>query len=433
MELKNYTQKLKQTNSEEITFLVSKIPSSINIKIFTLISILLIMILIGVFSIRYPDSYKGSVTIIADNPSLNLVASYHGPIVILKKDHEIVKKGDVIAYIENESTFDELIELEKTILAFNSEMDYNHYYNTLPKIVHLGEINSSYFTFMNALQQYIFFAENKLYDKQHQLLSDLAQKQEKQLQLQQQRIHILNKNDKLAHNKVKRDSLLKQSLVISQEQYENTEQNYLNSRQYKNATQQDIYKLDQEILSTKSKGNEALILKTEKTEKLASDLYNSYNDLVNKIRSWRRTYLITAPVHGRVQYLSFLKNSQFINHQDPIFAVVPISSKMNGQMLMSDFGMGKIKENQDVLIRLNNFPHEEYGSIKGKVLKVSYVGNLVKTTNGEEKRYLIDLAISPSDNHITLTDGVMGEGEIMTNNKRLYERILERILLSVYR
>ena len=102
-------------------------------------------------------------------------------------------------------------------------------------------------------------------------------------------------------------------------------------------------------------------------------------------------------------------------------------------MMISDFGSGKIKENQDVLIRLNNFPHEEYGVIEAKVMKISFVGNTVKTANGEEKKYMVDLAILSSGGSVLLSDGVSGEGEILTNNKKLYERVLEKILLTFYK
>ncbi|MBP2616645.1 HlyD family efflux transporter periplasmic adaptor subunit [Chryseobacterium jejuense] len=433
MEQTDHAQRLQQTNSEEITFLVSRIPSSISIQISILISIILLMLIIGLFTIKYPDSYKGSVTIVADNPSLSVVANHQGPIIILKNDHDVVNRGDIVAYIDNEASFEEMLELEKTALNFNSDKNLAIYYDALPKIVHYGEINNSYFTFLNALQQYVLFTNNGLYDRQQKLLDDLAKKQEKQLHLQRGKVSIINKNDRLSYNKVKRDSLLRNAQVISQEQFESTEQNYLNTLQYNNTTKQEIYKLDQEILSTKSKSTETQILKVEKREKLISDLYNSYNDLINKIRAWKRAYLITAPTEGKVQYLSFLKNNQYINHQDPIFAIVPISNKVNGQMMISDFGSGKIKENQDVLIRLNNFPHEEYGIIKAKVMKISFVGNTIKTANGEEKRYMVDLAILPSGGSVLLSDGVSGEGEILTNNKKLYERVLEKIMLTFYK
>ncbi|WP_333597102.1 HlyD family efflux transporter periplasmic adaptor subunit [Chryseobacterium flavum] len=433
MEQTDHTQRLQQTNSEEITFLVSRIPGSISIRISILISIILLLLIIGLFSIKYPDSYKGSVTIVADSPSLSVVANHQGPIIILKRDHDVVKRGDIVAYIDNEASFGEMLELEKTALRFNSERNLAFYYDALPKIVHYGEINNSYFTFLNALQQYVLFTTNGLYDRQQKLLDDLAEKQEKQLQLQRGKVNMINKNDRLSYNKVKRDSLLRNAQIISQEQFESTEQNYLNSLQYNNTTKQEIYKLDQEILSTKSKSVETQILKVEKREKLTSDLYNSYNDLINKIRAWKRAYLITAPIEGKVQYLSFLKNNQYINHQDPIFAIIPISNKVNGQMMISDFGSGKIKENQDVLIRLNNFPHEEYGVIEAKVMKISFVGNTVKTANGEEKKYMVDLAILSSGGSVLLSDGVSGEGEILTNNKKLYERVLEKILLTFYK
>ncbi|KYH07134.1 hypothetical protein A1704_00185 [Chryseobacterium cucumeris] len=365
----------------------------------------------------------------ADNPSISLVANHQGPVVILKKDHEAVNKGDIVAYIENEASFQEMLALEKTMLNFNADTDFASFYQALPKIVHVGEINNNYFTFVNALQQYVLFSKNDLYDKQQKLLDNLASKQEKQLHLQKDRVKMINKNDKLEYNKLTRDSVLRDAQIISQQQFEDTEQNYLNALQYNNTTKQEIHKLDQEILSTKNKSTEARILKTEKEEKLISDLYNSYNDLINKIRAWKRAFLIIAPVGGKVQFLSFLKNNQYINHQDPIFAIVPASNKVNGQMLISDFGLGKIKQSQDVLIRLNNFPHEEYGVIKAKVIKVSFLGNTVKTVNGDEKKYMVDLAITAAGGTI-LSDGVVGEGEILTDNKRLYERVLEKVILN---
>ena len=270
------------------------------------------------------------------------------------------------------------------------------------------------------------YHNSKLYDKQHSLYVRLSSKQNEELELQHLKIKSSQLTLNLYNKKFLRDSLLFYKKVISKEQFELAQQNMISLRQNMLMSIQDAHRLEEEILKTENKGYETLILKSEKEEKLVSDIYFSYNKLLNELQQWKKNNTMISPINGRLQYLTFIKNGQFVKLHEPLFSVVPKTNYVSGQMVVSDFGIGNVKIGQKVVIKLNNFPSQQYGDIEGKVSKLSIIGNDIKTANGVEKNYLISLTIE-NKNKIPLVDGLRGEGEILTNNKRLYQRVFERL------
>lgn len=92
---------------------------------------------------------------------------------------------------------------------------------------------------------------------------------------------------------------------------------------------------------------------------------------------------------------------------------------------------------QEVIIKLDNFPYNEYGSLKGIVSEISLMTNTQQTNQGDLEQYLI---------HVELPDGLKtnysqllpfkyelkGVAEIITRDRRLIERVFDnfRYMLS---
>lgn len=411
--------------SEEITFLISKTPKNLGVKIAYLLLAIFLLITVSFFLISYPDSYKGSVTIVSTNPSINLNSPSTGNIKLISNNFDIVKKGNIIAVYNEEIPYQNYIILEKTLKNFSSS-NAGIFYSKLPKSINLGDINPTYFEFINSLKQFLMYRNNKLFDKQYYLFLRLSKKQKQELKLQHLKINSSHRTLYLYNRKFLRDSLLFSKKVISKEEFEVAQQNIISLRQNILMSIQDAHRLEEEILKTENKGYETLILKSEKEEELISDIYLSYNKLLNELQQWKKNNTVISPIEGRLQYLTFLKNGQFVKMHEPLFSVVPKTNYVSGQMVVSDFGIGNVKIGQKVVIKLNNFPSQQYGDIEGKISKLSLIGNDIETIKGVEKNYLISLTVE-NKNKIPLVDGLRGEGEILINNKKLYQRVLERL------
>ena len=67
------------------------------------------------------------------------------------------------------------------------------------------------------------------------------------------------------------------------------------------------------IITLKSKMSSLTVEKVETLENLNVTLLTSYQKLVSGINLWEQNYVFKAPVKGKLEYLKFLTNNQFVN------------------------------------------------------------------------------------------------------------------------
>jgi hypothetical protein len=76
---------------------------------------------------------------------------------------------------------------------------------------------------------------------------------------------------------------------------------------------------------------------------------------------------------------------------------------------------------QDVIIKLDNFPYQEFGSLDGTVTSISSVP--------KENNYLVEVSLTDRTNYdsrIDLKQEMQGTGDIITQDKRLFEKIFNQ-------
>ena len=89
-------------------------------------------------------------------------------------------------------------------------------------------------------------------------------------------------------------------------------------------------------------------------------------------------------------------------------------------------GSGKVKVGQQVHIRLNNFPDQEFGYLKGKVSNISPMPIVQEQQNG----YVVEIVLPEGMNTnygktLPVTREMSGQAEIITEDLRLIERLLQ--------
>ena len=108
-----------------------------------------------------------------------------------------------------------------------------------------------------------------------------------------------------------------------------------------------------------------------------------------------------------------------------IFTIVPSeTTKIIGKALLPLQGSGKVKIGQKVNIKFLGYPYMEYGMIRGIVRKISIV------PDGDSYMVEIDLPEGMVSNYgieIEFTQEMKGTAEIITENLRIIERLLNPI------
>jgi multidrug resistance efflux pump len=231
----------------------------------------------------------------------------------------------------------------------------------------------------------------------------------------------------------RRDSILFENKVLTKSEIETSNVNMLSKEQEFKMMNKDITTNKYQIEDVKSKIQQLNTQRVENENQLDIDLVNSYNELTENIRQWEHKYIFIAPLKGRIELLNFWKNDDYVETGKEVFAVIPAEKDMIGQLQLPEQGAGKVKLGQDVIIKLDNYPYTQYGSIRGKVKSMSMITN-EQTVDGNQKvqNYLVTVSL-PSGlktNYGTKLDfhfESKGDAEIITSNERLIQRLFDNL------
>ena len=147
-----------------------------------------------------------------------------------------------------------------------------------------------------------------------------------------------------------------------------------------------------------------------------------------KIRNWEKKYLLIAPISGTVSLNILLPENQETKAGQLVCYVIPTNTSFYVEMLVPQANFGKVKQGQQVLLKFQAYPFEQYGSVIGKIEKI----NAIPSDSG----YFIKVILpqGPVTNYkksIQFHDGLLAEADIITGNMRLTERFYYNIFKQI--
>jgi len=425
---------LQSERSEEVQHIIDRMPNRFGFWV-TLI-ILSLFTMLGIFGwiVRYPDIVQGQIVINASNAPIKLVSSGYGKLKILRiKSMDSVHSGQIIAYIENATDPKNVNYIDSLIAGYNPNSDkILLLYNQLPKNFSLGELNSKYYAFTAALQQYLNYKKDHLYENKDASLNEILKEQKKAIETAKQRVEMAENNLRFTHKFYSRDSVLYTKKVISESELDKTQINFISAKDAYQSALNNLTNARQSIEQTFGQLQELGVTKPEKEKDLKISLISSYNDLIDNIKMWEQKYVFKAPFDGKVQFLKFYTNNQFVQSGEQVFTVIPKQDIVFGQLAIPSQGSGKIEEGQEVIVKLDNFPYNEYGSVTGKVKSISLTASTTKMEKNEIDTYqiLVDFPNQLKTNYGTTLNvkaESKGTAEIITNDRRLIQRLFDNL------
>ena len=189
------TTRLQQSEirSPEVQEIIGKTPNNIIRWGITVLFLVIISLLFCSWFIKYPDLLTAKVIITTTPPPIALVSRTSGNLHLLKKENEIVKDGEVVAYLQSSASIEAVMFVEEKLLSNNDLRTA-----TIPGS--LGDLQPHYAGLTSALTSLNVLTENKIYDKQ------IAQLQKQVITYQ-----------KLGHSQLNQQNLSAQELKLAQE------------------------------------------------------------------------------------------------------------------------------------------------------------------------------------------------------------------------
>lgn len=410
-----------EIRSEEVNEIISHIPNWIIRWGITLLFSIFTAILFISWFIQYPDIITAKVTITTEPTPTTLVARSSGKLVVLKNEAEVVDQGDLVAYIENSATVEDILWLEN---AANDNLS-----NVTSQNRKLGDIQTHYSAYLNARSNTDLFIKNKSYERQIYQLKKQERIYQKGIAVANDQLKLSKQELQLSKEQFKTDSLLHIQKVIADLDFNKSRSNWLQKQRLaKNEEATLLY--DELQLNNTQKEILGLELQhvTELTN-LESVLHNTKSELLAAIRKWKESNLFIVTSPGKIAYLGFFENENFVEAGRPILSVIPQEGKIIAKAEMPVTGSGKVREGQRVNIRLANYPFEQFGIITGKLKTISLVPN-------NEYYYVeIDLPdglVTNMNKTLEFKQNLTGTTEVITEDLRLLERFFYQLRGLVY-
>ncbi len=388
---------------------------------------LIVMLLAISWFIKYPDIIPSQAIITTQIPPQKERAKSTGRFsAILVEDNQKVTKGQALAVIENTANYEHIYKLKETLDTISLQDDDFYFpYEKLP-LMSLGNIESEYALFVN---NYLLYQINKEYQPfSNQVVANRISisEQNRRLKVAEAQRQLNKEELELAKKEKERYEELYANGVIATSEVERRRIEYSQiERNYKNL-EASISQLREGISGAQStsRGTEISGIREEKT--LLISVILSLNQLKKSIRDWELAFALTSTMDGKVSFLNFWSENQTVNAGDIVFTVIPKDgSEYIAKLKTPAQNSGKIKVGQNVILRLENYPDTEFGTLEGVITKMSVITD-------EEGMYAIDVSLPDTlvttfGKEIDFQQEMRGVGEIITEDLRLIERFFYQV------
>lgn len=410
--------------SEEVQEIISRPPAWLIRWGITLIFILLSLLIGLSFLIRYPDFVKAKVLVTTADPTERIAARFTGQI-----EHLFIKNGDQVkidqplAGIKSTARMEDVLFLKTTLEneLFGKENDFLFPVESLTELV-LGEIGLPFLEFERNYLEYRLIRELQPFAGQLEGTKASIEEIKKRISSQQSQKELLSRRLSLAKIDYERNRNLHQQGVIADKDFESREMEYLQMEEQVNQMAISISQLQETLNTANQTIKNTNINREEEEARSLKALIQSYQGLKRSLRDWEYLYLMKSSINGVVSFQKVWGANQQVNSGELVFTVLPDNkSELMGAMKIAAQNAGKVSMDQKVLIKLDNYPFQEYGALIGSISSIS-------VSPDEEFNYLVyatlpEGTLTSFKREIPFNQELLGNAEIITEELSVAERL----------
>ena len=331
----------------------------------------------------------------------------------------MVKK---LAIIKNTANYKDVYRLKHIVdtLPFKLK-DFKFPFEETPYLL-LGDITSAFINFEKSYTDYFLLKDLDPYT--NQLAGNKTSLQEIKNRLQNQIIQkkLLEQEFTLKQIDFERDKHLFKKGIISQRTYELKQLEFIKMQKNISSMAISISQMTEAISSATRTLKGTRISEQEDNTRFLRNLTQSYDLLKEAIRDWEYKYVLSSSINGVVSFQDYWGSNQFVNSGSLVFSILPINtSRLVGKLLIPAQNSGKVSVGQKVLIKLDNYPYQQYGMLIGKVANFSI-------SPDSEGNYTVYVAIpngtkTSYNKSFRFTQELLGNAEIITEDLSVAERM----------
>lgn len=188
----------------------------------------------------------------------------------------------------------------------------------------------------------------------------------------------------------------------------------------------EIYETEKNIESLIQEDKEILLGKlVEKENEITK--YNAEVEKGKKSINYNHLY---APVNGKVYGLTINTIGEIAKPAESLLTIVPEGTELIVEVLLINKDIGFVKEEQEVAVKVDTFPFQKYGALKGEIVHISpnayldeKLGYVYKVKIIIEKPYL-----ELNGLRYDIVPGMEVTAEIKTGKRRVIDFFLEPLV-----
>ncbi len=421
--------------SDEIVDIVERMPMTFGRWVAIAVVVFSALLFLFGYIIKYPDTVSGQIKINSSNAPVRLVANVSGNMQnLFFNARDEVEKGAYVAVIQNSAITGDVKKVIALVHQFDPNKSLSGSTGLFPEKVSLGDLNLDYYTFFLAMKSKYEHEADNVFEKQRRMLSDDIRWKEKLLGESEEILETTRLRMEIAKQWFDKYSVknVEDNKVISDWEKDQRKNEYLGLKQEEQNRKKELSTIRMQIMESQNRLSQLSVEQREKEQKLQLDLLASFHKLNDNLKTWEQKYVFKAPFDGKLEFLKFLTENQFIQAGEEIFSIIPKESNIFGQMLLPSAGAGKVKTGNKVTIKLDNYPYMEYGSVEGVVASISLISQAQKLEQGTINTYFvtIDLPQGMKTNYgeqLGFEYEIGGQADIIIKKRRLIERLFDNL------
>lgn len=387
----------------------------------SIIFVILLLILLMSYMIRYPEFIPAPIVVTSQNPPEKLEARVNSKIEkILIKDHQEVQKNEVLMVMQSTANYKDVLALKKLVDSITPNQliafpvnEVSHY--------KLGELQGDYNSFAKAFQDEALFTRLQPYVPENLAANQSLSEYRIRIATTKQQKSLEQAKYELTKKNYQRSQELHNQGVIAAVELENEKIKFLQAQQNLENINISLSQMEEGI-SNLNKTKSGTAINTEKDKiTYSSQTLQLFEQLRKSLKQWEQNYLIISNTEGVASFQQFLGENQFVKSGDAILSILPKNKeKLVGRMSVPAINSGKIIPGEKVLIKLDNYQYQEYGIVEGKVQNISL-------SPDKDGNYYVDVFLPKGlktsyNKNLVFDKELKGNAEIVTKDLRLIER-----------
>lgn len=328
-----------------------------------------------------------------------------------------------------------LVELDPTI----SEAEYQR----LKQLVDLGKqalgrLKAELAGRVNTgivLQDQLLVARLQEFDARRNMAEAEANRQQGAIQVAQAELEGLKATLVVAQTRADSFSKLLQAGAVPRLDYLDAQNQVVTLENQINAKQQEIYQAQQAYEAAKI---EAERLQANRQAEILTQINQQEQELASlqgqlaQAEEQRNRETLTAPVNGTVYNVKVVDTGATVQAGEELLSIVPEGEELVLDAKVLNRDVGFVAVGKEVKVKLETFPYQEFGLIKGEVVSIS--PNAI-TDEQLGLVYTARVRLEQSEvyvngNPVPLTPGMAATAEIVIRQRRVIRFLLDPVLDS---